>query len=371
MPIWTMLLPFSKSCLPSMPDRSPLLALLAEPNRVASFDEGEWSLLLAEARACDVLPRLATRLLDDPGPEVIPARFRRHLVAAVKQGEALIQDVRREMAFVSRALAEVGGALVLLKGGAYVMAGLPPARGRTFSDLDILVRRNQLPEAESALLLGGWAASDVDEYDQRYYREWSHEIPPMTHRDRQTTVDLHHSLVMPTCRIQIDSERMISDVVPLPGLKSWWRLCDEDLVLHAASHLLLNSEFDHGLRDLGDIDLLLRHFERISPGFADRVLERAHIVGMGLMAEQCFALCRHFFRTPVLATAAPISGPLLHLLAAATNTRHPDTRPPWQPLAETLLMIREVSLRLPPALLARHLGHKAMQALTPAERPAQ
>lgn len=371
MPIWTMLLWFSKSCLPSMPDRSPLLSFLADLDRVVSFDEEDWSLLLAEARACDVLPRVATRLLDGLGQEVVPARFRRHLAAAVKQGEALMQDVRREMVFVSRALAEVGAPLVLLKGGAYVMARLPPARGRTFSDLDILVRRSQLPEVESALLLGGWAASDVDEYDQRYYREWSHEIPPMTHRDRQTTVDLHHSLVMPTCRIQIDSERMIGDAVPVAGLKNWWRLCDEDLVLHAASHLLLNSEFHHGLRDLGDIDLLLRHFESLSPGFSDRVLERAHIVGMGLMAEQCFALCRHIFRTPALATAEPIRGPMLHLLAAATSTRHPDTRPSWQPLAEFFLMLREVSLRLPPALLVRHLGHKTMQALTPAERPAQ
>jgi hypothetical protein len=28
-------------------------------------------------------------------------------------------------------------------------------------------------------MLAGWAATHHDAYDQRYYRQWMHELPPM------------------------------------------------------------------------------------------------------------------------------------------------------------------------------------------------
>lgn len=339
---------------------SPLLAVLVEPGMASDFDGAQWSLLLAEARACGLLPRLEVVLQRADMIGRIPKRFAVHLAAARVQGEALIRDVRRELAHLETALRPAAVRVLLLKGGAYVGADLPPAQGRVFSDIDILVRREHLPRAEGALLLGGWAAAEVDAYDQRYYREWSHEVPPMTHRGRGTTVDLHHSLVMPTCRIQVDSERMIAEAVPVSGHSFWWRLRDEDLVLHAVAHLLLNGEFDRALRDLGDIDRLLRHFEGMEAGFADRVAERAAVVGLDGLVCQGFALCWLYFRTPGLAAFAgnAAGGLVMSLLRCASGPRHPDTRPAWQPLADLLLMVREVSLRLPPRLLVRHLAHK-------------
>lgn len=348
-----------------MADQSPLLYFLANPASVGDLDDEGWSLLFAECRATALLSRAASVLSPEPLDRQVPDRFRHHLISARREGDALMRDVRRELGFLAKAVEAIPRPVILLKGAAYVAAGLPPSRGRTFSDIDILVSREHLAAAESALMMAGWKAAALDAYDQRYYRQWSHEVPPMLHLQRGTTVDLHHSLVMPTCRLRVDSVRMIADAVPIQGSR-WWRLRDEDLVLHAASHLLLNSEFDRSLRDLWDIDLLLRHFSEADAGFSCRVLTRADEVGLSRIAVQALALCHHYFRTPIPESAArETRGMAMRLVRCASSTRHPDTRPRFQSLAEGLLMIRELSLRLPPHLLLRHLLHKIAEAAKP------
>ena len=37
-------------------------------------------------------------------------------------------------------------------------------------------------------------------YDQRYYREWMHELPPLLHVRRQTALDVHHAIAPETAR---------------------------------------------------------------------------------------------------------------------------------------------------------------------------
>lgn len=342
-----------------MPDHSPLLSFLADRGSVDRLDLEGWSLLFAEARACGLTARLAAELLTGPPPEAMPPMFRAHLIAAQRQEEALIKDARRELGFIREALETLGTKVLLLKGAAYVAAALPAARGRIFSDIDILVEKPFLSKAEGALMLGGWVARRLSDYDRRYYREWSHEIPPMAHVQRGTTIDLHHSLIMPTCRIRVDVETMIEEAIPIAGEDGWFRLKDEDLVLHAASHLLLNSEFDRGLRDLWDIDILMRHFGASAPDFGHAVLERADRVGLGRVVRQAFTLCTRLFGTPLPQQAVEERGLVMRLLHTATGTRHPDTRSCWQPIADQLLLYRELYLRLPPHLLIRHLWHKA------------
>lgn len=344
-----------------MPDRSPLLSFLVDRESVDRLDLEGWSLLFAEARACSLTARLATALTDE-APASMPDVFHAHLMAAQRQWQALADDVIRELRLIAKALDSVCTRVVLLKGAAYVAADLPAARGRIFSDIDILVRKSFLPKAEGDLMLAGWVARHLSEYDRRYYREWSHEIPPMSHVQRGTTIDLHHSLIMPTCRIRVDVETMIEDAIPIAGEDGWFRLKDEDLVLHAASHLLLNSEFDRGLRDLWDIDILMRHFGESAPDFGQAVLERADRVGLGRVVRQAFTLCTRLFGTPLPQRALNERGLVMKLLAAAIGTRHPDTSSSWQTLADQLLLYRELSLRLPPTLLARHLWHKATTA---------
>ena len=53
-----------------------------------------------------------------------------------------------------------------------------------------------------ALQRRGWSMKALDEYDEQYYRQWAHELPPMTHAERETEVDIHHSILPVTCRLQ-------------------------------------------------------------------------------------------------------------------------------------------------------------------------
>ena len=47
----------------------------------------------------------------------------------------------------------------------------------------------------TALMLAGYVTTHLDPYDQRYYRRWRHELPPMQHVKRLTVLDVHHNLV--------------------------------------------------------------------------------------------------------------------------------------------------------------------------------
>ena len=345
-----------------MANHSPLLTLLACGSSVATLDAENFSLLLAEARACGLLGRLAHTLQNSPQADLLPSHFADQLSATTIYSSGFRQDVWRELGHIEQALSGVNTPVILLKGASYVLLDLPSADGRIFSDVDIVVKKTHIGAAEAALMLGGWSTGKLDAYDQRYYREWSHEIPPMTHLHRGTTIDLHHSLAMPTCRVRVDSARMISDAVPASKDGFWWRLKDEDMVLHAASHLLLNAEFDRGLRDIWDIDLLFRHFTSISADYPERLLSRAREVGLETIATQALWLASAFFRTPLPDYLLPAKTNLFsHLLARAASTRHPETRPRGQKTADLALMLREMYLRLPRKLLAIHLLHKTSE----------
>jgi hypothetical protein len=103
--------------------------------------------------------------------------------------------MRWEISRIQRALASVDTPIIFLKGAAYLMSALANAKGRLSSDIDILVAKNMLPQVESALIEHGWEPIKLADYDQLYYRTWAHELPPLRHRDRNTVVDVHHTIL--------------------------------------------------------------------------------------------------------------------------------------------------------------------------------
>ncbi|MDT1852626.1 nucleotidyltransferase family protein, partial [Acinetobacter baumannii] len=105
--------------------------------------------------------------------------------------------------------------LILLKGSAYAMAGLDAGRGRLFSDVDILVPKPRLDEVEAALMLHGWASTHLDPYDQRYYREWMHEIPPKVHVRRGISIDVHHAIMPETAADRPDPDLLRAAAIPI------------------------------------------------------------------------------------------------------------------------------------------------------------
>ena len=355
-----------------------LIEVLRAPALLATYSPAQCDLVLRQAERAQLLASLHARAAREGVLERLPAPVRRQLEWARQQGESHLRAVRWEVRQIRLAMAGLGVPLILLKGAAYAMAGLAAAEGRIFSDIDILVPQAALADVESALMLHGWAGSGHDDYDQHYYRRWMHELPPMRHVWRETVIDVHHAILPRTAAARPDAMLLRAAAEPLTdypasgALPALYTLGPVDMVLHSATHLLYESEFEHGLRNLVDIDRLLHEFGGL-PGFWLRLEERA--AALQLQRPLFYAL-RHAARllhTPVPAAllegnAVTRPGPVVlalmdGLLERALLPDHASCGGALSALARQLLYLRGNWLRMPPWLLARHLFHKAL--LTP------
>ena len=134
-------------------------------------------------------------------------------------------------------------------------------------------RAPALPDVERALLAAGWEWVKEDGYDDHYYRRWMHELPPLIHRERDRMIDVHHAILPLTARPKPDMAAMIADRVPLAdGL---FTLSPADMIVHSAAHLFADGDLAGGLRNLWDIDRLLREFGERDSGFRAQLVDRA------------------------------------------------------------------------------------------------
>ncbi|ANM32230.1 hypothetical protein ABI59_12345 [Acidobacteria bacterium Mor1] len=347
-----------------------MLRALLDPQSVAEFEPADWNRLLPTARAAGLLPRLANLLGEAPQGTPLPGKVRDHLRGATNMAAQHERIVRWEVDRVLHALAGLGIDVVLLKGAAYLMAGLPASRGRLVSDVDIMVPKARIEQVEQALLEEGWEATKLDPYDQRYYRQWMHELPPLQHGARQSSLDVHHTILPESGRLHPDPEKLFASARPLelPGLRV---LCPEDMVLHSAAHLFQDGDLAGGLRDLCDLDALMRDFAAGDGEFWERLARRA--VEMDLSRPAFYAL-RHTSR--ILAT--PVPGGLLEQ-SAAWGPPAPvralmdrlvdrallgdlDRASSRSQAARLALYVRSHYLRMPPGLLVQHLSRKAWQS---------
>ena len=209
------------------PSSDLVVRALRDPERLAGLSPASWDLLIRQARSADLLARIGCLLEDRGLLASVPPGPGAHLAAARTLAAAQQDEVRREVAHIGAALRLLAVPVVLLKGAAYVLAELPPALGRMFADVDVLVPRDRLADVEAALMLAGWATTNPSEYDQQYYRRWMHELPPLQHIRRQTVLDVHHAILPDTARLRPPSaqalrrrprpSRQRADLRPRPG----------------------------------------------------------------------------------------------------------------------------------------------------------
>jgi hypothetical protein len=349
-----------------------IVRVLRDPQSACGLALSEWDLLLRQARAANLVARLAYLVAQRGIGNCVPDQVAIHLEGAAVTAARHRLAVEWEIGQVGRALESAGLPLLLLKGAAYVAADLPPAHGRTFSDIDILVPKARIDQAEAAMMLHGWASTHHDAYDQRYYRVWMHELPPMQHGTRMTVVDVHHAILPETAASKPDSAKLIAAAIPVSGRPGVQVLQPVDMVIHSACHLFHEEELDKGLRDLTDLDALLRHFSG-QPDFWSRLTERAHELDLALPLFYALRYAGRLLQTPVPASAISAmaaSGPS-RLRAAAMDAAYGRALLPlhascsdWLTgAARRALFVRAHWLRMPPALLLRHLAHKAAATL--------
>ena len=363
-----------------------LTPLWMHPRRVPALSVRQWEHLLGQARQSRTLARLAQHCIDlDAGPAVPPGTWR-HLEGGLRWVERQAHEVLWEIDCIARALAAVDTPVVLLKGAAYVAAGLPAARGRLFNDIDILVDRRHLHAVEVALMGGGWLSAERDAYNQRYYREWRHELPPLEHVTRHTFIDVHHTITAPTSAFAVDGQALLARIRPLVGVDGQavnsgqlFVLDPLDMVLHSAAHLFQEGEFDHGLRDLLDLDDLLRHFASADPQFWPALLSRADALRLQVPLHHALHHVQRLFgtaapaalqdRVRALQPNALSRAAMGWLLGRALRPMHPSCEQPFTGLARTLLYLRAHWLRMPLHLLLPHLARKAWMRVFPAPDP--
>lgn len=350
-----------------------LLAALAAADDANDWSDGEWGLAVRQARSANLLASLGARFTSVPTPSVRPPEMAaKHFQAARNVVQQRNASVLWECGKLRDALARVGITPVFLKGAGYVAASLPLAGHRHFADIDLMVPQDRIADAETCLMLSGWLCNNHDAYDQRYYRKWMHEIPPLQHIRRGTTLDLHHAIAPLTARYQARSCLLFQDAVPAAMLEGSLVLSPPDMVLHAATHLFSEGEADQALRNLVDISELLQHFQQ-QPGFSAELARRAFQVGL---ARPLYYAVRYIdklmegdaleeLKRP-LESASPGMAALRILDAMYLRVfqgNHPSVLGKGSWLARNALYLRGHWLRMPAHLLLPHLAHKFWRAL--------
>ncbi len=348
-----------------------LSELLTDPRSATQLAESEWDVLVRIARSSRLLGTLRSRLDAAGVLASIPERVRQHLDSDYALARFQRQTTMRELDSLGRLLGPLQIPVVVLKGAAYIVQRLRLGDGRFVSDVDLMVPRRHLDQAETTLKAAGWAFRELTPYDEHYYRAWTHELPPMRCPGYYLELDLHHTILPLTGRIQPDADALFEGSVAVQG--TFMRvLSPPDQVLHACAHLAQDSDFTDRLRDLVDVDALIREYCG-AVRFWDLLLERAALHGLGRPLWYSLRYCSNWLATPIPAEIqthlqrwAPPRGVVSAmdwLVPRSALPADPDRGPTWaERLARSALLVRSHWLRMPPGLLARHTVAKAVRA---------
>jgi hypothetical protein len=336
----------------------------ADPSLIEGYTVIQWNLLLRQSYCTGLVARMFYLFKKNKLCQYIPKEIYWHFASAMCFADSYQQDILIEMSHIERAFHMAGISPVYLKGVAYLLAQDEAGKGRVFSDIDVYVSQNKLADVERFLKWQGWSAGDIDKYDDNYYRQWMHEIPALTHQIRGSTLDLHHNLIPLTSRLSIKTP-----LIELNIKSGTQVLAIEDRIIHSMCHLFLEGEFSKGMRDMTDLDLLIRQYGDNDSLFFERLTDRAIAVGAGKIIFYALRYLNEYLGTQV---DSNITGKLLKYRPSKRKLRLMDRlfgNVLFNPLAldnsmsnqlsHGLMFIRAHWLRMPLHLLIPHLLRKA------------
>jgi hypothetical protein len=353
----------------------PLLQFYQSGNRaqIDLSDTGNWELLIRQARHANLLSRLALTLEPQAINNDLDQKPRQHLENAIRVSDANTRAARWEITNIYDLLHTNDIPFILLKGCAYLWTGNDASRGRLFGDTDIMVRKPDLHQAEVLFTHNGWVTTKLDSYDQKYYRDWMHELPPLHHTTRHTSLDLHHDILPPISKAAFDIETFWSQAIEDCQHLGLFTLAPIDMILHSAAHLFHEGEFEQGFRDLVDLDALITEYINDEKDW-QALQSRAQEVNLSVYVYYALECCRRILRTSVnepvlngLREAAGISSSrarlMTWLLCTAIIPDHKTMQPPGSGFARQILLLRSHYIKMPWYLLLWHLYKKSSRNL--------
>jgi len=344
-----------------------LIEIVLNPQKMYSLSMRQWDLLIRQARTANLMGRLFFLLKELNGIESLPDEVKKHFISENMYFEAQRASILWEIENIKKALDSVNTPIVLLKGAAYLRAGLNVSKGRFFNDIDILVTHESINNAESMLKQHGWLSTHLDEYDQKYYRKWMHEIPPLRQVRRKTVLDVHHNILPITTRNAPDSQKLLDASLPLDEDGKLRVLSNIDMFIHSATHLFNEGEFSYGLRDLVDLSLLSE--ESSEGNYWNDLVERAKELGLEwpvhyaiiclekVLKIQIPADIRHSLNNSIPAGIRRKFVSLLYFIVF--KSVHHTCSQAGVTFAMRLLYIRGHWIKMPLMLLLPHLVRKA------------
>ena len=335
-----------------------LIELFLDPQVGLGFSETKWSHIITVLRHEKLLARFGY-LAESAGvlkgyPEVI----QRHYLSAMALAERHQKQVFSEVQELKQICAAKAKTWLLLKGAAYTLTKSKAGLGRVYNDIDVLVDKADLAHTEQYMQLSGWLPQAQSSYDEAYYREWTHEIPPLVHGHRGTVVDLHHNIVPPISGRAPGMSALYEHIVLTEdGIPT---LSKPALALHSAIHLFFNEECQYGFRDMTDIVLL---FEEFNAEDWSTFVALATATQFTLEAELALHFAQRFFKVQlpqaVLEQIAPLQSTVqkfrFWVFTAGVLPKHPFL---IQSFVETKLwciMLRGHYLKMPLKTLCYHL----------------
>lgn len=275
-----------------------LLALLREGPRGSltppSPHDPSWETILAEAEEQGLLFLLSDWARASDGGGRLPAdaakRMKARLVGMTARNAVLV----RELATILDVLASKRVPCAPIRGAALAELLYGDPTRRPMGDIDLLMRKEDLPAAGDIMKSLGF-----QEMDRRpgFARTYSYTLKFIKDRHGWVIVEPHWTLAYPpfTDRIDMDAvwERCVRGRVL--GMETWL-LSREDLVLHLCLHLIHRGE-SAPLLWLYELDRLIRQ--------ADRALDWSLIVhtakeaGQALFLSEVLCGVRSLLETPI------------------------------------------------------------------------
>jgi hypothetical protein len=278
-----------------------------------------WEALLAAARLHHLLPLLCERLAALDGG-LVPQAVMAHLRGAYCTNLLRNQRLGAELAEVVEALRGEEVEAIVLKGGALAPTVYQDPAQRPMSDLDLLVRPEQMERAGAVLASLGFRLSAslparMVRFQQRFGGgvEWQRSA-----QGELTYLDLHHHLVgVDWCWAAFPVEReavwAAARPLDLDGAPAW-QLSAEDTLIHLCLHPALHG-YASPLMGYADIDRVIAAAE--GPRLWPRLVERAERFRVKTVVYWGLQQAHRLLGTPVPAdvvAALEPGGPRLRVL---------------------------------------------------------